>query len=257
MTILRAVLITVGFGNMLLYYDVAGAKEPSVAKAEAALRNRSYPWYDANRDGFRPLRSKNETDRSSTAHNGTRRTRGNRSRANSDRGQRNDADASSDYSGGRPLAGRRESSPFDSVSGSSVPIFQIVLWILLGLVIAVILIGLFHYLQTLQRPVQTEENDAAPAEIDLERLQALPESAQGVHDLLSAASRLASEGAFGQAMLFYYCWQLVELDKQQAIELQKGKTNRRYLGEVAQTRPELAGVFRLSTRLLKIRFLAA
>lgn len=73
----------------------------------------------------------------------------------------------------------------------------------------------------------------------VDRLEDLPfalEQPEG--DLLSAARRQADSGNYDQAIVLLYSHQLLELDRQEAIRLTKGKTNRQYLREL-RLRPDL------------------
>jgi hypothetical protein len=181
---------------------VVAADKP--ANARAALQKRSYPWYDAKSDAFRPVSPEKEPERWNLDFN--------------------------------------------------LPFAQIILWVLLGIVVALLLMALFQWARTVVFPVERDDGSVVETQVSLERLEALPEMARGVRDLMGEAMRLASVGDYAQAMVFYFSWQLVELDKQQALELQKGKTNRRYLSEVAQSRPDVAELFRLSIRLFEDAF---
>lgn len=183
----------------------AFASDPPGTDARTALRHRAFPWYDAGRDGFRPVRPES------------------------------------------PPTQFREPS-------FSLPFVQILLWTLLGVVVALIVVALFNWLRnarTIDDPVATP---TAVATVSLQRLEALPETTRGVRDLLGEAARLAAESAYGQAMTFYHSWQLMQLDKHGWLELQKGKTNRQYLAEVTASCPDLADPFRLSTRLFEDAF---
>ena len=51
-------------------------------------------------------------------------------------------------------------------------------------------------------------------------------------NLLDEARRHWQEGDFAQAIIYLFSFQLVHLDKQQIIRLNKGKTNRQYLREI-------------------------
>jgi hypothetical protein len=53
-------------------------------------------------------------------------------------------------------------------------------------------------------------------------------------DLLSEARALYEQGRYGEAMVYLYSYQLVQLDRHHMIHLAKGKTNRQYLREVRQ-----------------------
>ena len=60
-------------------------------------------------------------------------------------------------------------------------------------------------------------------------------------DLLAEAQRLYDQGAYAQAIVYLFSYQLVQLDRHQAIRLRRGKTNRQYLRELL-SRPDLGGI---------------
>ena len=68
---------------------------------------------------------------------------------------------------------------------------------------------------------------------DVDRVEALPfEVRRPQGDLLSEARRHYEAGNYNEAIIFFYSYLLVELDKSQLIRLTRGKTNRQYLREV-------------------------
>lgn len=87
--------------------------------------------------------------------------------------------------------------------------------------------------------------------VSQERLDLLPEITRGVTDFLSEAQKQARLGDFSRAMIFYYSWQLLMLGDQEVIELESGKTNRQYLREASQSRPDLRELFALSIRMFE------
>jgi len=71
------------------------------------------------------------------------------------------------------------------------------------------------------------------AEQEQARVEALPFPVKrGKLDLLEQAREHYRQGNFGQAVVYLFSFQLVQLDKHQMIRLTKGKTNRQYLREV-------------------------
>ena len=77
------------------------------------------------------------------------------------------------------------------------------------------------------------------AMIDVDRIEQLPFAVKRPQsDLLGEARRHYEQGNFAEAIIYYFSYQLVELDKHQVIRLTKGKTNRQYLGE-ARRAPDL------------------
>jgi hypothetical protein len=136
----------------------------------------------------------------------------------------------------------------------SIPFIQILLWIVLGIIVALMLAALVQWLRNNVSPPVKETVAAPVAAVSVEQLEALPQSTRGVRDLLGEADRLAGIGAYGQAMTFYHSWQLTQLDRHGMIELQKGKTNRQYIVEIKRSSPELVGLFRNSIRLFEDAF---
>jgi hypothetical protein len=83
-------------------------------------------------------------------------------------------------------------------------------------------------------PPKTE----ADAAEDRRRVEALPlSSARSPADLRAAAEEQYRLGHYGQAIIYLFSHQLVQLDKRQLIHLSKGKTNRQYLYELGSRRP--------------------
>jgi hypothetical protein len=68
---------------------------------------------------------------------------------------------------------------------------------------------------------------------DAARIEALPfRIRRGDVDLLAEARRLYEQGKYGEAMVYLFSYQLVEMDRHQVIRLAKGKTNRQYLRDL-------------------------
>jgi hypothetical protein len=79
----------------------------------------------------------------------------------------------------------------------------------------------------------------AAAVDDAARIEALPFRIRRRDiDLLAEARRLYEEGKYGEAMIYLFSYQLVEMDRHQVIRLAKGKTNRQYLRDLRR-RPSL------------------
>lgn len=75
--------------------------------------------------------------------------------------------------------------------------------------------------------------------IDLERISDLPFQVDvSPKDPLSEAKRFMEVGDFERAIIYLFAYQLLQLDANQFIALQRGKTNRVYLRELRQS-PEL------------------
>jgi hypothetical protein len=68
---------------------------------------------------------------------------------------------------------------------------------------------------------------------DVDRVEALPfDVRRPKGDLLSEARRHYEAGNYNEAIVFFYSYLLVQLDKNQLIRLTRGKTNRQYLREI-------------------------
>jgi hypothetical protein len=77
------------------------------------------------------------------------------------------------------------------------------------------------------------EIEAIAPSNDADRLESLPfKLARPQSNLLAEARRQYEAGNYGEAIIFLFSYQLVELDKHQLIRLARGKTNRQYLREV-------------------------
>ncbi|MDA7979258.1 MAG: hypothetical protein MPJ50_10885 [Pirellulales bacterium] len=67
---------------------------------------------------------------------------------------------------------------------------------------------------------------------DAERVEALPFDIEPADNLLDVARKFAETGRYGDAIIYLFSHQLVELDRAHLIRLTKGKTNRQYLREI-------------------------
>lgn len=86
------------------------------------------------------------------------------------------------------------------------------------------------------------EEDVEDAITDEQRMENLPFDIRRPRaDLLSEARRLYEAGRYGEAIVYLFSYQLLQLDKNQWIRLAKGKTNRQYLREIRHGR-DLRGI---------------
>jgi len=89
------------------------------------------------------------------------------------------------------------------------------------------------YLSRETRSAKSGDGEKESEQEDTDRIEALPMPVtSGRSDLLGEARRHYQQGNYGQAIVYLFSFQLVQLDKQQIIRLTKGKTNRQYLREV-------------------------
>lgn len=130
------------------------------------------------------------------------------------------------------------------------PIF---FWILLAVILIAVIVFLIRFDWSGLKSDESPDTETK-VEIETEKLAALPLPVRGKGDLLSRAEEFAARGQFGEAITFYHSWQLLRLDKTGHIELQSGKTNRAYMGELSGAPTDLREIFRQSTRLFEDAF---
>jgi hypothetical protein len=190
----------------------ARAQEPDAVEAgRKALRDgATFPWYDAEADDLRDLHAKARQDE--------------------------DTDT-------RKTGWEWEPPPVQTSTNLNwqfPTIWQVVQYMAMGLLVALI-IGLVVLL--LRYFLKQEEEVGAPGaalsleerESDIDRVEQLPYVVlRPGANLLAEARALYEQGRYGEAMIYLYSYQLLQLDRHQVIHLAKGKTNRQYLREVRQ-----------------------
>ncbi len=111
-------------------------------------------------------------------------------------------------------------------------------WIAWIVILAAFVTLVWLLLRTWRRRHRSEDADDESAGEESEeerrrRVEALPYPVQRRQgDLLEEARRCYEEGNYGEAVVYLFSYQLVEMDKRHRIHLAKGKTNRQYLREV-------------------------
>ncbi len=121
--------------------------------------------------------------------------------------------------------------PFDLQFPASV--LQWLAWIAIALLLAAVayvLIRAYWGRWRLARSAKSRNDE--PIGI-ADRTESLPVPLpRGRLNLLEEAQRCYQRGDFGQAVVYFFSYQLLQLDKRQFIHLDRGKTNRQYLREV-------------------------
>lgn len=182
-----------------------------VKQGEQALRaSGSFPWYDAERDAVRPVTLRSSSD--DARHR----------------------ESSWEY---------QESTwnwPDWDLSGAG-EVVRFLLYAVLTLV-AVAVLALIARLIYKLRWGDDDEGDEAQAEQevrgDIDRVEALPFPVMRQRgDLLEAARQAYQAGRYDEAIVYYFSYQLVRLDRAQLLRLTRGKTNRQYLREVGWRSP--------------------
>lgn len=120
-----------------------------------------------------------------------------------------------------------------SAGGAAI---ELMAWLGLALVLAVVIALLvWSFLANESRgdlPLDDDADEDRRRQID--RLEALPFQVKRPDaDLLAEARRQYERGNYGEAIIYLFSHQLVQLDKSQHLTLAKGKTNRQYLREIA------------------------
>lgn len=123
---------------------------------------------------------------------------------------------------------------FGSFRPFSMSPFQWIAWTAIAILIGVLVYVLFRaYRQSEQRAAaraaQARTSEAAD---DQRRTEALPLEGRKQSGFLAEAAHCYQQGNYGEAIIYLFSHQLVELDKHHRIHLTKGKTNRQYLREL-------------------------
>ena len=139
----------------------------------------------------------------------------------------------------------------DSASGDfSSTAVRVLLWTLVIIMAITLIVFLIRAFIDIPLPAPPENLSRGPR-ISKKQLEALPEVAREITDFLAETRRLAKQGDFSQAMIYFYSWQLITLDDHDVIELQNGKTNRQYLQESKKNCPSILKSFKDSIKLFE------
>jgi hypothetical protein len=138
------------------------------------------------------------------------------------------------------LARPREELPSDARTLPIGGLLQTAAWLMIGALLGSMVYFLVRYWLRLGPAAPRRKTGAPQAEA---RIEALPEALRPASgDLLAAAREHYAAGDYSRAVLYLFAHQLVELDRHQAIRLERGKTNRQYLREL-KPQPGLREVF--------------
>lgn len=197
--------------------STALAADPGDA-AGKALRRANVRWYDPEKDSLRSIDA-NRATTSEDAH-----------KSSWDKGVATSTKGSLEF--------ENSSSIWSLLLAGAGELMQAMVYLLLAcLALALIYVLLRFYLhRDLRNAATATADEADDAASDPQyQLDNLPFQIQRpVSDLLTAARQCYEQGMFGQAMVYYFSFQLVELDRHQWIHLTKGKTNRQYLRELRE-----------------------
>lgn len=179
-----------------------------VEEAREALSREAFPWYDKHADALRPVRVTEPWDIPDNSSSG--------------------------------------SSWFPSLGNFSFveALLYGMLLVALGVIVWLLIRAYLNREETAS--VGTTQRVRHTAVDDAARIEALPfRIRRGDIDLLAEAKRLYDESKFGEAIIYFFSYQLVEMDRHQVIRLAKGKTNRQYLRDLRRL-PPLRGLIERS-----------
>jgi hypothetical protein len=105
--------------------------------------------------------------------------------------------------------------------------------VLIGGLALIIMLLIRTFLRSEANPARSQQKAIIGTDDDVDRVEALPFKVRRPRgDLLEEARRHYQAGNYNEAIIYFYSYLLVELDKSQLIRLTRGKTNRQYLREI-------------------------
>ena len=218
---------------------------------EAFRRGVNGGWYDHQRDRARARGGAQATEEELSAEkkNGDPSAKG---KGNAKSGSGGGQSGSGKTGGGRARSRRSSSGETDDSSSSGfsggaglASLLQIVgLVMLVALLVSIVLLIARYFLN--REIKETGVKTVVKAARAADRVAELPfQVKRAAGDFLDEARRLYQAGQYSDAILYYYSFLLVQLDKAQVIRLAKGRTNRQYLRE-ARVRPILSNVLEIA-----------
>ena len=126
------------------------------------------------------------------------------------------------------------SSGFEWPDWNLGTVFQVLIYTVLGLILAGLLAAIIYFIRNQERapkaPQVADDQILAP-----DQVEALPFLAERPRDdLLAQARRHYEAGNYSEAIIYLFSYELLALDKFSLIHLTKGKTNRQYLREMSR-----------------------
>jgi hypothetical protein len=188
------------------------AEEAVATAGDALQQSGSYPWYDRATDGVRTIPLANSSDADS-------------------------ANRDSKWTAA-PTTATPGRMPQVSFLGGLLN------WV--GVTLLIVFLALIAWLIA-KAFLRDEVSEGVARKVvetarDVDRVEALPfKLRKPTSDFLTEARRLYEAGDYSEAIIYFFSYQLVELDRHHLIRLAKGKTNRQYLREVRQ-RPSLHSI---------------
>ncbi len=210
---------------LLVSFAVTAAHAQSNEELSEALKKYDYPWYDAEADQLKPLKSKTEALPMSKERSEIELGKAKKPKPANNPGTGTTTPAG----GGGWLGGLNLSTIFMTI---------------LVIVIVAVLAFLFYKFLAVESAADEGNSAARRKKLLSESIEQLPFDLQaGNGDFRSMAQQAYQAGDLRRAIIFLYSHVLVTLDQNERITLRKGKTNRQYLKEVWED-PKLSTYFK-------------
>lgn len=130
----------------------------------------------------------------------------------------------------------RPSAPPAKPSDFEGGLLRYLAWGVLSLALAALVVFIAYTIRhRLRQSAEPKKFASAVRRAAVESLPFLADRSRG--DLLGEARRHYQEGNYGEAIIYLFSHQLVELDRFALIRIAKGKTNRQYLRELGPAPP--------------------
>ena len=190
------------------------------AGREALAGGSDYPWYDEESDSIRRIDV--ETPKEAAAHPGSN------------------------------WEAKPVSAPAAQRASWLADLFRVLgqilkwlLWVAIAAVFAFLIVLLVRVFMNsgVESSDSTVESEAEDSRTEEDLIESLPfQMKRPRGDMLAEARRHYEQGNYGEAIIYLFSYQLVQMDRHDVIRLARGKTNRQYLREV-WPRPDLRKMF--------------
>lgn len=199
--------------------DLKGQRAVEAGR-EALTGGTNFPWYDEESDSVRRIDV--ETPKEAAAHRG------------------------SNWQAKPPKASStKDLSWLAELFQGLMKILKWLLWAAIVAVFVLLIVLLARAFMTSrdQAVASSEDEERTESRTEADLIESLPFQVKRPRDdLLAEARRHYEQGNFGEAIIYLFSYQLVQMDRHHIIRLTRGKTNRQYLREV-WPRPDLRKMF--------------
>jgi hypothetical protein len=115
------------------------------------------------------------------------------------------------------------------------PLLKVLMWVTIAVLVVALVVLLYAFLRNYANPSARRPAAARGRGVAADQVEALAFLAErNRDDLLGQARFHYQQGNYGEAIIYLFSYQLIELDKFAVIRLSKGKTNRQYLREASR-----------------------